>query len=573
MILPEIALLLARAGFALRYTYLMHIEREQLPEFLKNTYLFCQLDLDERQWLADNLSVFVLKPDNPLYLQGSPADEFFLVFSGTILLIDEASHRDKERLTLVTGDFFSQETLSPTPGNHVYKALAVEASIVLAFRRDFLMELTDRHPEFTNIFNLIWRSFQLAHRKKIAWLNPDEYVTHISRRHISDIYRVLIGPATLFILSALGWLLMTSLLAGGGKWISLLPAIVATLAVLWGIWNGIDWSNDYYIITNQRVVLMEKVILFYDNRQETPLDAILSVTLQTELLGRWLAFGDVIIRTYTGSIALPRLECPQFLVALIGFFVERSKVSHDQEEDRMMDSYIRQRLEGEETADEFPQPAQDFYIPSRPLGFLESLFSLRETTSDSIIYRTHWFILIRRTLAPFFLGLATLVALIFRVNGSLLFIPIVPAVITGCGLLVVSWIWWIYEYIDWRNDIYMITPEQVIDINRKPLGHEERRAAPLKNIQTIEFKRLGIWGLLFNFGTVSIRIGDTQFTFDYVSNPSEVQKELFACFMKQVQQEKKTNRVSERKRMVDWIESYHRIRGENNATENNSEKG
>ncbi len=550
----------------------MHIEREQLPEFLKNTFLFCQLDLEDRQWLADNLSVIVLKPDNPFYLQGSSADEFCLVFSGSIQLIDDGLKTNQENLTLVTGDFFSQETLSPTPGSHVYKAVAAEASIVLVFRRDFLLELTDRHPEYTNIFNLIWRSFQLARAKKITWLNPDEHINHISRRHISDIYRVLIGPAILFILSAFGWLLMTSLLNDNGKGIILLPVIGAALAVLWGIWNGVDWSNDFYIITNQRVVLMEKVILFYDNRQETPLDAILSVALQTELLGRWLTFGDLVIRTYTGSIALPKLECPQYLVALIEFLVERARVYHDQEEDRMMDSYIRQRLEGEESADEIPQPVQDFYIPSRPLGFLESLFSLRETTTDSIIYRTHWFVLIRRTLAPFFLGLATLVALIFRVNGFLKFIPFVPAVITGCGLLVVSWIWWIYEYVDWRNDIYMITPEQVIDINRKPLGHEERRAAPLKNIQTIEFKRLGIWGLLFNFGTVFIRIGDTQFTFDYVSNPSEVQKELFACFMKQIQQEKKADRASERKRMVDWIESYHRINGEKEKSENDNEK-
>ncbi len=550
----------------------MHIEREQLPEFLKNTYLFCQLDLEDRQWLADNLAVIVLKPDNPFYLQGSLADEFCLVFSGSIQLIDDAVKTNQEILTLVTGDFFSQETLSPTPGSHVSKAVAAETSIVLAFRRDFLLELTDRHPEYTNIFNLIWRSFQFTRRKKITWLNPDEHITHISRRHISDIYRVLIGPAILFILSAFGWLLMSSVLTGGGKGIFLLPVLGAAFALLWGLWNGVDWSNDYYIITNQRVVLMEKVILFYDNRQETPLDAILSVALQTELLGRWLTFGDVVIRTYTGSIALPKLECPQYLVALIEFLVERAKVYHDQEEDRMMDSYIRQRLEGEETADEIPQPAQDFYTPSRPLGFLESLFSLRETTVDSIIYRTHWFVLIRRTLAPFLLGLATFVALIFRINGFLQFIPFVPAVITGCGLLVVSWIWWIYEYVDWRNDIYMITPEQVIDINRKPLGHEERRAAPLKNIQTIEFKRLGIWGLLFNFGTVFIRIGDTQFTFDYVSNPSEVQKELFACFMKQVQHEKKADRASERKRMVDWIESYHRINGEKEKPENDNGK-
>lgn len=42
--------------------------------------------------------------------------------------------------------------------------------------------------------------------------------------------------------------------------------------------------------------------------------------------------------------------------------------------------------------------------------------------------------------------------------------------------------------------------------------------------------------------------------------------------MKQIQQEKKADRASERKRMVDWIESYHRINGEKEKSENDNEK-
>jgi hypothetical protein len=73
----------------------------------------------------------------------------------------------------------------------------------------------------------------------------------------------------------------------------------------------------------------------------------------------------------------------------------------------------------------------------------------------------------------------------------------------------------------------MVTDEQILDVYRKPLAREERRVAPLRSIQSIEFERLGIIGLLLNFGTVYIRVGDTQLTFDQVFNPSEVQRELF----------------------------------------------
>jgi len=36
----------------------------------------------------------------------------------------------------------------------------------------------------------------------------------------------------------------------------------------WGVWNAIDWSNDYYIVTNQRVIWLEKVVGLYDSRRK-----------------------------------------------------------------------------------------------------------------------------------------------------------------------------------------------------------------------------------------------------------------------------------------------------------------
>jgi len=64
---------------------------------------------------------------------------------------------------------------------------------------------------------------------------------------------------------------------------------------------------------------------------------------------------------------------------------------------------------------------------------------------------------------------------------------------------------------------------------------------------------------MFNFGTVFIRVGDTELTFDYVSDPSSVQKELFERFMKLSEQEKQNRIEQENERMANWIETYHRI--------------
>ena len=105
----------------------------------------------------------------------------------------------------------------------------------------------------------------------------------------------------------------------------------------------------------------------------------------------------------------------------------------------------------------------------------------------------------------------------------------------------------------------MITPDQIIDVNKKPLGKEERRAAPLKNVLSIEFERLGIIGLILNFGTVYINVGEATLTFDYVFNPAEVQRELFRRLETWDYADKQEAKKSTEKFVADWISAYHRV--------------
>ena len=86
--------------------------------------------------------------------------------------------------------------------------------------------------------------------------------------------------------------------------------------------------------------------------------------------------------------------------------------------------------------------------------------------------------------------------------------PVVGAFFGLCLVGLGIFLWWLYNYLDWHNDIYLITNEQVVDVNRKPLGKEERRAALIRNILSVEYKRMGVIGLLLNFGTVFIRVGE-----------------------------------------------------------------
>ena len=107
---------------------------------------------------------------------------------------------------------------------------------------------------------MILDSYRLMLKTRFNWLNPGETVYFVARRH--QFFPVFNDPA-----ADPGWG-MTSR-AGLRLWYLSAPMLSSLLflavsipaALAWLVWNYIDWSNDYYIITNQRVVYQERVVL------------------------------------------------------------------------------------------------------------------------------------------------------------------------------------------------------------------------------------------------------------------------------------------------------------------------
>ncbi len=71
-------------------------------------------------------------------------------------------------------------------------------------------------------------------------------------------------------------------------------------------------------------------------------------------------------------------------------------------------------------------------------------------------------------------------------------------------LFFIMLVWLIYDFADWSNDIFQVTNEQIIDIDKKPLGTQTRNVSQLENILGTEFERVGLLGELFNYGSVLI---------------------------------------------------------------------
>ena len=117
--------------------------------------------------------------------------------------------------------------------------------------------------------------------------------------------------------------------------------------------------------------------------------------------------------------------------------------------------------------------------------------------------------------------------------------------------------WGLYEYADWANDLYQITPTHIVDVHKKPLGREVRKLAPLENILGTEVDRHGPIGLILNFGNVIATVGTSQFLFEGILNPSAVQQDVVRAQEALVERKRSGERKRRQDEMVEWLTAYH----------------
>jgi hypothetical protein len=538
-------------------------ENDALSLLLRHP-LFKLLGEDELQELAVSARIAPLRNGQVVYDWEDSCNGFFLIISGKVSL-QKVTDKGEETIAVYgPGDHFGSEMLSDTTRKRLTRATALGETRLMKFSRKDLRGLFAMCSEFEHAARLEHRSFLILLRKPFPWRNDQENIIYINRKHYYFLFRSLVLPILTGVLLLIPLGLLYILFFTKSIILPILMLTELAISFFWSLWKGWDWTNDYYVITDQRILNLEKVVLFYESRQETPLEAILSLETDTSFSGRWMGFGTIRARTYTGSIQFKYIQNPEWVISLMQEYWSRAKSSQVNINQAEVEADIRQRISGNKPAEaQLPVNPVTSQVDSGPLvNSLADLFKLKEIQGDSVIYRTHWWILVRRLILPMvllILWVMTLAAAAGGFFGGVDITTFFSLVLLG-GL--VLWIWFLYRIVDWRNDYYMITPDQIIDVHRRPLGSEDKRTAPLKNIQSIEYFRQGVLGILLNFGTVAIRIGDTDLSFDYVSDPSAVQKDLFERFINLTRREKSNEVRAERDRIADYIDTYHRMTGE-----------
>lgn len=303
----------------------------------------------------------------------------------------------------------------------------------------------------------------------------------------------------------------------------ILAAVISGIFVLFTFY---DWLNDELILTNQRVV--------YDNDQvfiprlieqrvqeQIFLEDIQDVSAKTATYPQHLlGYGTVTVKSARigGNISFESANGPMEMQKQI---MDQVRALRKRMSTENYDRLIEERVYGAkgEKKKHVIRVKQTRTAEALSWIFLEN----PEFNDDNGTYtwRPHWLFQLQALIGPLLLlGLGLLsVAIAAR---SVAIEPVWVALLTGV-VVVVFLAWAAWEIEDYRNDLYILTPTNVVDIEKKPFGPEDRRQAGLGAIVNVSFSTTFISNLL-GYGDVFLETAGAggKFTFHRVPRPNEV---------------------------------------------------
>ena len=551
---------------------------QQVLASLNKIRLFDGLDSTQLDQVAAFTCPILLREGETLRLDGK-SSPFFIVGSGKARLTHPIKGSNGESYVVKHGDFFGADAVFHGKPK-LYDLNALKPTLLFSFQVEPLRSLLNTIPVLTRNMKKQLDWYHLVRSKPFGWLGEEETVKLICRKHPAYLFVTELTPLVIAWIGVVVLLLATQIsttsfrLAVG--WIG---AGVVGAAVLWAIWRFFDWGNDFYIITDERIVWLERTIGLYDSRQEAPLVAIKAGETKSTLIGRWLGYGDVLTQTFMGHVIFRHIRNPGEMKNIIDLERRQAMERQMSTDIHSIEGTIRQKIEPSQavtlpSAVNAPVPAnppigsttqETKSVPER-LSFWQSLvarFQTRWEIGGMITYRKHLYVLFRMTWFPAACSLGLLVGTGFlyywRVNDKIDLLN--PGVILLLGVCVagIAFLWWLYNFVDWSNDIYRVTTEKIIDSERKPLGDEITKSAPLENIIGLDYERLGFLGVVLNFGNVIINVGtDNKFIFYGIHNPARAQRDIFNYMFERRRKKLQSDTQQEQERVSNYIAAYHR---------------
>ena len=539
-------------------------QNEELIQFLHSVPLFKRLQDDDLHVLLSVATRETIQAGRDVYRQSDDDKTLYIVYSGQIRLIHIDPTGVPADVGLAQAGRVLGETALLLAEPHDVTALALTDVVTLTFKRETFMPLQEEYPRLWGRLTPSEPVAKRLHAPHYGWQAADEAVVLFTREHWWGLMRrmffpliALLGIAALLIVIQQTLPTFLGLGALGGV---LILGGIATYAY-------VDWRNDYWVVTNKRIVHVDKLILIREKRDETPLPSVTQVQYERHgVAAAILDFGDLEVETFTGNIGMRNMPTPMHIKAEIQEEVEKLQARERAAGRKGIRDDLEKRIISNEIVEVTPEQKEEEPHP-RPtisFGIVRYFFpKLVDVQGDAIIWRKHWIVLWRKAWLSTLLIVGAALAFLNWYTGA----PplgthlengawwIWPFILGGLG----AWWWWVFE--DWRNDEYMLTGNRVIEINRTPFSlSEKRRESPLSDFQSTELKIVGPWQKLFRYGTLIVKLPGAQVDFEDIVDPAAAQTEITKRLNAYNAQRAEKEELARRNELTDWFAAYDEIR-------------
>lgn len=517
--------------------------------------------------------------------QGDQGNQFFVLISGELKVLDTNLEPPRLLNYLQPGAIFGMRSILRDSVRSATVA-AVNDVVVAAFNKEDWDWLITHEPSIGAYFEKIEDDYTRRTEAAFPGLNmqPDEMIVVAVKRHFLAFLATLTWPIgillipVLFLIGAeLLQLELGATLSSSLTLLTMLPFVVAALLV--ALYHYLDWRNDDLIVTTKRVIHMERFLFIGEERHEAPLTQIQSVTVKSH---GWLDLvfdvDDIEIKTAAaGTIFVDNVAAAQQMSRIILQEQQRAKDRVAAADTASVRRMISDRMNKNVLVESKGSPPGPKVVPAPsflPKVTLPKITAnylwpgLQETVTikgeQGMMWRKHYYILLGHILLPLLAVLASLYLLVdaFAVLPTFdLLQEWWPIQLFAVGALATSIFWYLWEYDDWRRDVYIVTNTKIIDVESSSfrLKGETLREGSFDSIQNITYKIPNFFYKLLNLGDVIIEtagVGKT-FTFNQVLDPSGVQAEIFSRWDAYQQAKRNRQRDDTTKQILTVLGEYH----------------
>ena len=559
-------------------------------ESLKGHSLFRNMNEAELEDIASVTDRKSYKIGHEFFQQGDEAEYFYIITKGQLELLREDEKGNVYPISYLYPDEFCGDValLYDEPYNGTVRAM--EDSEALVIHKDDFLRLLEDHKKFDKNLEKQGRDIEKRATETFEGQIKGEMILYFKRRHWMALVQRFGRVLFILVLWALVLLFAYALFQDNEEnWILARNIGIMFLMVPAGLvlWQIVDWMNDYYIVTNERVIKIEKVIALLNERYEIPLIKIQNVTDSYPTpVGEIFGYGTVTITTSArkdpkrkndpgGLLVLDYMPNAEHIASRILKEQNREKQRVAQRQTTEKRNAIRKKLGIKDEAANAPKANSKTANTSKPvpkpsrwarfrrwLSNKSHFFvpSMRDQQGDSITWRKHWIILWRDWTLPLS-SLVILMTIIWFAEPWLIEQEITIGTIWAVTILIIFLhtlaLGWFYE--DWRNDTYVLNKEGILDEQKLPLFFQKKvRRAPLEAIQDIRFMQRNPLWVWLRVGHVIIQTAgeDGDFTFYWVYNPRQVQSDVFRYIRERKLQRRKREVAVINQEVLDILKIY-----------------